>query len=104
MDLYWDDVELRVVTSWLHLNSSTNIIEQDYFFKEHQAKIPARKGDTEVLTQYKKPAKPPLLAFIWKSSVWERIEQSADERREPSPEPSEVRIMELYPEHCADAM
>lgn len=75
IDFEWHHVQLRIVSSWLHLNSSTNINSSEYeefFFKDNQVKIPKKDA-----TQFKKPGRNPVLALIWEGDIWEGIEQSA---------------------------
>lgn len=82
LDLDWDTVQLRSVATWLHLNSPANIVEDDHFFREHQAKVPTRKAGQAPITQFKKPAKAPVLAFVWPGPIWERIEEAAEDLKD----------------------
>lgn len=74
IDFEWHHVQLRIVSSWLHLNSSTNINSSEYeefFFKDNQVKIPKKDA-----TQFKKPGRNPVLVFVWEGHTWDRIERS----------------------------
>lgn len=85
LDLHWDRVQLRLVSNWVHLNSTANIHTAKFFFFEHQSAVQATKANPnpQGRTKFVKPKKGPAISFLWPEALWRVIEEEAQNMKHP---------------------